>query len=109
MPAYAPDLDLLDAARRYVGDVHGAVVKSAAEALEIDYVMFRRFLRAGSANLVHRQQIRNALEGKGLEIIKSHKIAHEISVDVTRSMLTQLLHALDAYQASSSAAHETTP
>lgn len=109
VPAYAPDLDLLDAARRYVDDAHDGVVKRAALMMEVDYVMFLRFLKKGSANPENRQRIRNALEGQGREITKEHKIAHEIPVDVTRSMLTQLLHALDAYQGATSAARESAP
>lgn len=109
MPVYAPDLDLLDAARRYVADIHGGVMKRAAQEMKVDYVMFRRFLKSGSVNPENRQSIRNALDERGWEIAKEHKIAHEISVDVTRSMLTQLLQALDAYQGTTSAAQGSTP
>lgn len=108
VPAYASDLDLLDASSRYVADVHSGVVKRASRELKVDYVMFRRFLKKGSANPENRQRIRNALEGQGREIAKEHKISHEISVDVTRSMLTQLLQALDAYQGTTSTAQGST-
>ncbi|WP_029868389.1 hypothetical protein [Sphingomonas sp. UNC305MFCol5.2] len=103
MPQYAPDLDLRDTALRYATEVHGSVKKRAAKALGLDYGMFRRFLKGGSASPEHRQSIRNALERAGYEIAKKHNIAHEIPVDVTRSMLTQLLQALDAYQGTAAA------
>lgn len=106
MPTYTPDLDLRDAAQGYVADTHGAVVKRAAEKLGVDYAMFRRFLKTASASPENRQQIRNALERAGVEITKRHKITQEIPIDVTRSMLTQLLQALDAYQGRSSATPE---
>jgi hypothetical protein len=108
MPLYAPDVDLLAASAGYVDDVHEGVVKRAALALEINYVMFRRFLRKGSASPENRERIRKALEERGVEIVKLHKIPHEIPVDLTRSMLTQLLQALDAYQRATSTAQEST-
>jgi len=76
--------------------------------MKVDYAMFRRFLRKGSASPENRQRIKNGLEGQGRKIAREHKIAHEISVDVTRSMLTQLLQALDAYQGATSAAPDVT-
>jgi hypothetical protein len=106
VPVYAPDLELLEAARRYVDDVHGSVVKRAAQRAKIDYAMFRRFLKKGSASPENRQHIRNALQGQGPEIVIRHKVAHEIPIDVTRAMLTQLLEALDAYQGATSTARE---
>jgi hypothetical protein len=106
VPVYAPDLDLLDATRRYVADVHGGVMKRAARGMGVDYAMLRRFLKTGTANPENRQGIRDALEEQGWEIAKQHKIAHEIPVGVTRSMLTQLLQALDAYQGTTSDAQQ---
>lgn len=98
MPTYSPDIPLLTAITDYVRDAHGGVVKRAAEALMLDYIMLRRFLTGGRAKPENRQLIRNALDAAGWSIAKDRKIAHEIPVDVTRSMLTQLLEALDLYQ-----------
>lgn len=98
MPSYAPDAGLLIAARLYTDEVHASVKKRAAHALSVDYHMFRRLLASGSVSPENRQKVRNGLRKAGYDSAKGHKIAHEIPVDVTRSMLTQLLQALDAYQ-----------
>lgn len=98
MPTYAPDLPLLAAISDYVRDTHGGVVKRAAEALDLNYIMLRRFLNGGRAKPENRQCIRNALDAVGRSVAKDRKIAHVMPVEVTRSMLTQLLEALDVYQ-----------
>jgi hypothetical protein len=101
MPTYAPDPGLQLAATQYVSQEHAGVTKRAATALNLDYVMFRRFLAGGRAKPENRQKIRDALDAQGWGVSKDHIIAHEIPIDVTRSMLTQLLQALDAYQTAS--------
>ena len=73
-------------------------MKRAAAALCLDYIMFRRFLATGRSKPENRQKVRDALEAAEVGVAKDRKISHEISIDVTRSMLTQLLEALDAYQ-----------
>lgn len=102
MPSYAPDLELLRSARRYVSDIHQGVTKRAAQGLNIDYIMLRRFLVAGRAKPENRQLLRNALDAKEWGVSKDHKVTDGVPIDVTRSVLTQLLDALDALQASSS-------
>lgn len=101
MPTYAPDFSLQAAARAYVQSNHDGVVKRAAAALNLDYIMLRRFLVTARSKPENRQKIRNALDAVGAGVVKDHKISHEMPIDVTRSMLTQLLEALDAYQAGS--------
>ena len=101
MPVYSPDPDLQNAANAYVANVHDGVIRRAATALKLDYIMFRRFLATGRAKPENRQKVRNALDANEVGVAKDHKIAHGIPIDVTRSMLTQLLDALDAYQAGS--------
>jgi hypothetical protein len=101
MPIYAPDPNLQLSATEYVHEQHAGVIKRAAGALEIDYIMLRRFLVSGRAKPENRQKIRDALDRHGWRVAKDHIIAHEIPINVTRSMLTQLLEALDAYQLAS--------
>lgn len=98
MPSYAPDIPLLQAARHYVADVHEGVTKRAAIALSVEYVMLRRFLVAGCAKPENRQKIRNALGALDRGVAKDRKFAHEMPIEMTRSLLSQLLEALDAYE-----------
>lgn len=108
MPIYARDLGLQLSAAQYVRQVHAGVTKRAASALNLDYIMLRRFLVGGRAKPENRQKIRDALDALGWGVSKDHIVAHEMPIDVTRSMLTQLLEALDAYQSVSlSALRET--
>jgi hypothetical protein len=100
MPTYAPDPALQLAANQYVQQEHDGVTKRAARTLELDYIMLRRFLTGGRAKPENRQKIRNALDARGWGVAKDHVVSHEIPINVTRSMLTQLLEALDAYQSS---------
>jgi len=109
MPAYAPDRELLHAITGYVNDVHGGVIKRAAKALDLDYIMLRRFLGGGKAKPENRQRIRNALEAAGWGVAKDHKISQDISIGATRSMLTQLLQALDVYEHSADASGAMKP
>lgn len=104
MPTYAPDPGLQLSATEYVRQQHAGVVKRAATALELDYIMLRRFLAGGRAKPENRQKIRDALDRQGWGVAKDHIISHEIPISVTRSMLTQLLEALDAYQSATSSA-----
>ncbi|TMJ12152.1 MAG: hypothetical protein E6G94_14435 [Alphaproteobacteria bacterium] len=106
MPVYAPDNDLLTALSSYVREVHGGVVKRAADTLKLDYVMVRRFLRRGSAKPENRQRIREALSSVQWEGGKDRNIAHSLPVDFTRSILMQLLQALDAYEEADHAVDE---
>lgn len=98
MPSYAPDNELLILATRFVSEVHGGVVSRAASALRVDYIMLRRFLVAGRAKPENRQVLRNALEGCGWKPASDRKISHEVPIEVTRSVLAQLIDALDALQ-----------
>ena len=98
MPSYAPDRELLAALTSYVRDVQEGVLRRAAAALGLDYIMVRRFLNGGPAKPENRQRIRNALDAVGWGGTKDRKIAQDISLDVIRSMLTQLLEALDVYR-----------
>jgi hypothetical protein len=98
MPIYAPDQELLAALTSYVLEAQGGVVKRAADTLGLDYIMVRRFLNGGRAKPENRQRIRNALDAAGWGFVNGRKIAHDMSLDVIRSMLTQLLEALDVYQ-----------
>lgn len=102
MPTYAPDPGLQLSATEYVHQQHAGVVKRAATALKLDYIMLRRFLAGGRAKPENRQKIRDALNRQGWGVTKDHIVSHEIPINVTRSMLTQLLEALDAYQSVSS-------
>jgi len=104
MPIYAPDPGLQLSATQYVRQEHAGVTKRAAAALNLDYIMLRRFLVGGRAKPENRQKIRDALDALGWGVAKDHIVAHEMPIDVTRSMLTQLLEALDAYQSASSSA-----
>lgn len=98
---YAPDLELQNAANAYVNNVHDGVIRRAATALKLDYIMLRRFLATGRAKPENRQKVRNALDANEAGVARDRKVAHDIPIDVTRSVLTQLLDALDAYQAGS--------
>ncbi|HEU4961953.1 MAG TPA: hypothetical protein VFT56_16315 [Sphingomonas sp.] len=102
MPIYTPDPGLQLSAAQYVRQEHAGVTKRAATALNLDYIMLRRFLVGGRAKPENRQKIRDALDALGWGVAKDHIVAHEMPIDVTRSMLTQLLEALDAYQSASS-------
>ena len=104
MPIYAPDPGLQLSATQFVRQEHAGVTKRAATALNLDYIMLRRFLVGGRAKPENRQKIRDALDALGWGVAKDHIVAHEMPIDVTRSMLTQLLEALDAYQSVSSSA-----
>ncbi len=103
MPTYTPDPALRQSAQLLVANSYGGVVKRAATALHLDYIMFRRFLATGRSKPENRQKVRDALEAAEVGVAKNHKIAHEISIDVTRSLLTQLLEALDVYQSQTTA------
>jgi len=87
-------------ARSYVEELHDGVKRRAAEALGVDYQRFFRFLREGKASPESRQEIRAALQAAEWNVTKDLKISHPVSLEATRSMLTQLLEALDAYQSS---------
>jgi hypothetical protein len=106
MPRYAPDHELLQSTRQFVAESHDQVVRRAAGALNVDYVMLRRFLVSGRAAPENRQKLRSALEGLGWKITMERNISHNISVEVTRSMLTQLLNALDALHPPASLAEQ---
>lgn len=98
MPAYVIDHDLLAAITSYVRDVQGGVVRRAATALELDYVMLRRFLERGRAKPENRQRIKNALEAVGHGVANGRIVSQNLSLDAIRSMLTQLLDAVEAYR-----------
>ena len=102
MPSYAPDHPLLSIARRYVEAAHDGVTKRAATALSVDYVMLRRFLVGGCAKPENRQKIRNALDATHHGVAKVRNVSHEMPIEMTRSLLSQLLEALDAYESAGS-------
>jgi hypothetical protein len=104
MPTYAPDPGLQLTVSQYVQQEHAGVTKRAATALNLDYIMLRRFLVGGRAKPENRQKIRDALDAQGWGVAKDHIVAHDMPIEVTRSMLTQLLQALDAYQSVSPSA-----
>jgi hypothetical protein len=104
VPTYAPDNELLAEIRRYVDERQGGVVMRAAEVLGLNYHMLRRFLERARAKPENRQRIREALKRAGWEFAKDHKVTREIPVQMTRSMLTQLLEALDVYQGTATSA-----
>lgn len=98
VPIYTPDPALQQSAQFLVDNRYGGVVKRASTALDLDYIMFRRFLATGRSKPENRQKVRNALEMAEAGVTKDRKISHEVPIDMTRSMLMQLLEALDAYK-----------
>jgi hypothetical protein len=98
MPVYAPDRELLASLAGYVREVHGGVVKRAATVLDLDYIMVRRFLRGGSAKPENRDRIRQALQTVKWKGARERKVADDVPLGLTRSVLMQLLRALDAYE-----------